>query len=95
MFYYLNQVLNKLKYNYYELTSYEYGLITKEHTAMHTIEGLNWPSGFILQCLSNKTLPVAQGQNSYCKARAFKLFTMSDANHLYNVALNLLLIFKP
>ena len=37
MFYYLNQVLVKLKYNYYELTSHEYGLVTKEHTAMHTI----------------------------------------------------------
>ena len=34
-------------------------------------------------------VPVVQGENSYYKASAFKLFTMSGANHLYNVALNL------
>ena len=63
----IHTYIHTYTYTYSELTSHEYGLITKEHTVMHTIQDLNWPSGFILQCLSNKTLPVVQGQNSYCK----------------------------
>ena len=62
---------------------------------MHTIQGLNWPSGFILQCLSNKTLPVVQGQFFIVKLEPLNpslqvepiTFTMKHST--------LLLIFKP
>ena len=56
---------------------------------MHTIQGLNWPSGFILQCLSNKTLPVVQGQFFIVKLEPLNPSLQVEPNHLYNEALNL------